>query len=491
MSATTSHGRHAGVDCGGGGAGAGRFACGGPGGVGGCGGPGFGVVAAPSVAGARGGHRRGRRGPWRGRRGRRGHGGRARRSGGHGGLRRRAGDRGGRRAGLRGIRRGITNGRAAFALAAAAAMPADPRGGGLGSDDGQQCRRQVAAVGRVRDARGGRRRRRDRARRGLGGVGSAVVARRRVGSRRRRLPRSQRSGRTSSASPRPRPRHRRRGGHRGHVEQLRVLAAQVQHGRDPFERSASHAEDADPSAPHGLVDPATVRERRVEAAGELDGGGVADRELHGGDGPDAAVRERGGRAREEVGRAARTRLARVQHDEARRRLGLVEEVGEARRASRSRRDRRVRRTPGRPRPSRRRRCRARRSAARATPAREASRARRSRSPRRATRARRAPSRGAAEGPPRGAPSRRRRRAPAARAARRSCRARASAARSTGRAERAVPARGGRAAPCGTGTRRPRRRRGSPTAGRRGPGAVRRSAICTLEPRSDATAMLVR
>ena len=331
MSATTSHGRHVGVRFGSGGAGDGRFACGGTR---------RGRMPRrarlrcrrrPDRGGARGDHRRGRRGPWRGRRARRGHGGRARRGGrtvGCGAVRATAG------VGVPAFAAsaGITNGRARVRPRCRGRHAGRPGGGGLGSDDGQQCRRKVAAVGSVRCAvvagvgtvRGGV----------SGGVGFAVapVA---VPPRSDRSPWSARSPRLQRSQPSQPPRrgHRRRGGHRGHVEQLRVLAAQVQHGRDPLERSAAHAEDADPSAPHGFVDPATVRERGVEAAGELDGGGVADRELHRGDGPDAAVRERGGRAREEVGRAARTRLARVQHDEARRRLRLVEEVGEARRAS--------------------------------------------------------------------------------------------------------------------------------------------------------------
>ena len=99
---------------------------------------------------------------------------------------------------------------------------------------------------------------------------------------------------------------------------------------DPLERAAAHAEDADAAAPHRLVDAAAVREGRVEAARELDRGGIADGELHGGDRADAAVGERRGGAREQVGRSARARLARVQHDQAGRRLGLVEQVREAR-----------------------------------------------------------------------------------------------------------------------------------------------------------------
>ena len=53
-------------------------------------------------------------------------------------------------------------------------------------------------------------------------------------------------------------RHGERSRPRSDVEQLRVLAAQVQHGRDPLERPAPHAEDADPPAAHRLVDPSTV-----------------------------------------------------------------------------------------------------------------------------------------------------------------------------------------------------------------------------------------
>ena len=118
--------------------------------------------------------------------------------------------------------------------------------------------------------------------------------------------------------------------HRRDVEEVRVLTAEVQHGRDPLERSATEAEDADAPAAHRLVDAAPVRERLVEPSGERDRGIVADRVLHRGDRVDAAVRERRRRAGEEVDGAGCPGLARVQHDQSRRRLGLVEEVGEPR-----------------------------------------------------------------------------------------------------------------------------------------------------------------
>ena len=114
-------------------------------------------------------------------------------------------------------------------------------------------------------------------------------------------------------------------------EQLGLVAAQAEHRRHPLERVPAEAEDRDAAADDRLVDAAAVRERGVEALRERDGRRVADRELHRGDGVDAAVDERGGRAGVQLVRARGARHAGVDHDQPGSRLGLVEQVGERRR----------------------------------------------------------------------------------------------------------------------------------------------------------------
>jgi hypothetical protein len=52
------------------------------------------------------------------------------------------------------------------------------------------------------------------------------------------------------------------------------------------------AEDRDAAAADGLVDGPAVRDRRIETAGELDRGGVADGELHRRDGADSLMYQR-------------------------------------------------------------------------------------------------------------------------------------------------------------------------------------------------------
>ena len=114
-------------------------------------------------------------------------------------------------------------------------------------------------------------------------------------------------------------------------EQAGVVAAQAERRRHPFERVPAEAEDRDPAADDRLVDPATVGERGVEALRERDRRRVADRELHRGDGVDAAVDERRGRAGVQLVGARGARHARVDHDQPGGRLGLIEQVGERRR----------------------------------------------------------------------------------------------------------------------------------------------------------------
>jgi hypothetical protein len=151
----------------------------------------------------------------------------------YGGLRRGAGDGGGRRAAD--IRRHHER-RAAFALAAARRQAGRPGGSGLGPDDGaaaptagRRCRvcawtRVVAAgVGTV-------------ARQVSGGVGFALAAVA-VFARLDRSPRLQRSQPLQLAAGAG---HRAVSGIGAHRTAARPRA-QVQHGRDPFERAAAHA----------------------------------------------------------------------------------------------------------------------------------------------------------------------------------------------------------------------------------------------------------
>jgi hypothetical protein len=77
------------------------------------------------------------------------------------------------------------------------------------------------------------------------------------------------------------------------VEQSRVSSSYVQDWRDPFQ-GVSGPQDLDTPTSHGLIDGTPDRDGSVETTGEPKCGGIADAELHRGDGVDAAMHQRFG-----------------------------------------------------------------------------------------------------------------------------------------------------------------------------------------------------
>jgi hypothetical protein len=87
---------------------------------------------------------------------------------------------------------------------------------------------------------------------------------------------------------------------RGHCEEPAGAAAHIQHGCYPFERAALLTNDRNPATADCIVDPVACGEGNVEPAGKGGRGIVADGELHGGHGADAAAHQRGSRPGKQI-----------------------------------------------------------------------------------------------------------------------------------------------------------------------------------------------